>query len=210
MGCEKHQSGKRSEQSPKDTPAERCHTTTVHPEPPCKPSGSGNGQQQIASSQGVLFCAVRGEQKGRRAQELTQEDAAVSQRQDALSAGLQAGGSCRSVLWRLTASTCCLPPPAAACGRTRAGAQPRRSASMQTYAAISAKIASANISGSLFMGCPSPGREEEEGQVQSFYLKSLRGTRGREGEMDEADGDRESRTTGQTNLRELISCRELC
>lgn len=46
--------------------------------------------------------------------------------------------------------------------------------------------------------------------MQSFYLKSLEGTRGREGEMDEADRDRENKTTAQTNLRELLYCHELC
>lgn len=44
--------------------------------------------------------------------------------------------------------------------------------------------------------------------MQAFYLKSLKGTRGREEEMDEADRDRENGTTAQTNLRELLSCHD--
>lgn len=92
---------------------------------------------------------------------------------------------------------------------THAPAQPRRLESMRTYAAINVKITSANMRVSLFTIFPSLCREEG-GQVQSFYLKSLEGTRGREGEMDEADRDRENKTTAQTNLRELLYCHELC
>lgn len=59
------------------------------------------------------------------------------------------------------------------------------------------------------MAFPSLGREEG-GQVQTVSLKSLKGTAGREGEMDEADGDRENRTTAWTNLQELLFCHKLC
>lgn len=45
--------------------------------------------------------------------------------------------------------------------------------------------------------------------MQTFYVKSLKGTRGREGEMDGADRDRENRTTAQTNIQALLSCHEL-
>lgn len=79
---------------------------------------------------------------------------------------------------------------------------------MQTYAAINVKITPANMRVSLFMAFPSPCREEG-GQVQTFYVKSLKGTRGREGEMDGADRDRENRTTAQTNILALLSCHEL-
>lgn len=79
---------------------------------------------------------------------------------------------------------------------------------MRTYAAINVKITSANMRVSLFMAFPSLCREEGS-QVQTFYLKSLEGTRGREGKMNEADRDGENGTTAQTNLRELLYCREL-
>lgn len=46
--------------------------------------------------------------------------------------------------------------------------------------------------------------------MQTFYLKSLKGTRGRKGEMDEADCGRVNRTRAQTNLWELVSCHEPC
>lgn len=88
-------------------------------------------------------------------------------------------------------------------------AQPRSLESMQTYAAINVKITSANMRVSLFTAFSSPGREERGGQVQTFYVKSLKGTRGREREMDGADGDRENGTTAQTNIQELLSCHEL-
>lgn len=45
--------------------------------------------------------------------------------------------------------------------------------------------------------------------MQTFYVKSLKGTRGRKGEMDGADCDRENRTTAQANIQELLSCHEL-
>lgn len=80
---------------------------------------------------------------------------------------------------------------------------------MQTYAAINVKITSANMRVSLFTAFLSPCREEG-GQVQTFYVKSLKGTRGRAGEMDEADRDRENGTTAQTNIQDLLSCHELC
>lgn len=71
------------------------------------------------------------------------------------------------------------------------------------------KITSANMRVSLFTAFSSPSREEG-GQVQTFYLKTLKGMRGRKGEMDEADGDRENGTTAQANLQELLSCHKLC
>lgn len=43
VGCEMHQSGRRSEQPPKDAPEEGSCTTTIHPKSPSEPLESRDG-----------------------------------------------------------------------------------------------------------------------------------------------------------------------
>lgn len=43
MGCEMQQSGRKSEQPPRDAPEEGSCTTTIHPKSPSEPSESRDG-----------------------------------------------------------------------------------------------------------------------------------------------------------------------
>lgn len=99
------------------------------------------------------------------------------QRQDALSTGLKAGGSCQHSPRHKALTLFFVQPdsehlvsphaglPAAPCPQqarrhTRTHTQPCRLESMQTYAAMNVKITSANMRVSQFMAFPSPCREE--------------------------------------------------